>query len=330
MRRDLVTIERFLLDQQPAGATGDLTALLYDIALAGKLIASRTRRAGLTDLLGVTGTTNIQDEEQKVLDVYADEVFHELLTRGGRVSALVSEEQEEATFVDGGGPYVLAYDPLDGSSNIDSDVSIGTIFGVLRSDEQLRDTREDCLRPGRDLVAAGYILYSTATLLVYSAGDGVHVFTLDPEVGEFLLTDPDVRFPHPPAYYSINYAVAGRWDEGVERYVAWLDSDEAPLLSQRYIGSAVADFHRNLIHGGVFGYPADDDQPHGKLRLLYEAAPLAFLAHQAGGYATDGRTDLLDITPTELHQRTPIFVGNDDLAREAEELVGSGTDPRFR
>ncbi|MBW3562963.1 MAG: class 1 fructose-bisphosphatase [Actinobacteria bacterium] len=322
MRRDLVTIERFLLDQQPAQATGDLTALLYDIALAGKLIASRTRRAGLTDILGRAGTTNVQGEDQKVLDVYADEVMHELLGRGGRVSALVSEEQEERTTIPDGGPYVVAYDPLDGSSNIASDVSIGTIFGVFRSEEDRRGTVQDCLRPGRDLVAAGYILYSTATLLVYSAGDGVHVFTLDPGVGEFLLTDPDVRYPDEPAYYSINYAAAGRWNRDVERYVAWLDSDDPPVLSQRYIGSAVADFHRNLIHGGVFGYPADDEQPEGKLRLLYEAAPLAYLADQAGGYATDGLTALLDITPTELHQRTPVYVGDQGLARQAETLMG--------
>ncbi len=171
-------------------------------------------------------------------------------------------------------------------------------------------------------MAAGYILYSTATLLVYSAGDGVHAFTLDPEVGEFLLTDPDLRFPERPAYYSINYASAGRWTPGVERYVAWLDSDEPPRLSQRYIGSAVADFHRNLIHGGIFGYPADESQPHGKLRLLYEAAPLAFLATQAGGSATDGESDLLDLVPAEIHQRTPIFVGDRELVRKAQALVG--------
>lgn len=323
MRRNLVTIERFILDQQPAEATGTLTALLYDLALCGKLIASRTRRAGLTDLLGRAGTTNVQDEEQKVLDVYADDVMHELLSRGGRVSALVSEERTEHQIVADGGPYVVACDPLDGSSNIDSDVSIGTIFGVFGSGEEDRGTVEDCLRPGRDLAAAGYILYSTATLLVYSAGDGVHVFTLDPEVGEFLLTDADLRYPEEPSYYSINYAAAGRWSEGVERYVAWLDSDEPPLLSQRYIGSAVADFHRNLIHGGVFGYPADEAQPDGKLRLLYEAAPLAFLAAQAGGYATDGDTAILDIRPTDLHQRTPIFVGDDHLTRKAQELIGS-------
>lgn len=322
MRRGLVTIERFLLDRQPADARGDLTALLYDIALAGKLIASRTRRAGLTDILGRAGTTNVQDEEQHVLDLYADEVMHELLGRGGRVSALVSEEREERTTIPDGGPYVVAYDPLDGSSNIASDVSIGTIFGVFRSEEDQRGTLQDCLRPGRDLVAAGYILYSTATLLVYSAGDGVHVFTLDPQVGEFLLTDPDVRYPEAPAYYSINYAAAGRWNRDVERYVTWLDSDDPPVLSQRYIGSAVADFHRNLIHGGVFGYPADDERPDGKLRLLYEAAPLAYLADQAGGYATDGHTALLDITPTGLHQRTPVYVGDRHLVRRAETLMG--------
>ena len=311
----LVTIERFLVDRQPAYATGELTGLLDDLALAGKLIASRTRRAGLTDLLGRSGVTNVQGEEQQNLDVYADEAVAGLLSAGGRVSALISEERPEVTVIEDGGPYVVAYDPLDGSSNIDANVSIGTIFGIFRrGDDDGGPPREgDWLRPGRDLVAAGYVLYGTSTMLVYSTGDGVHAFTLDPEVGEFLLTWSDLRFPDTPAYFSFNLAAAAQWERGVEQFIGYLDRDDTPQLSQRYIGSAVADFHRNLLHGGIFGYPGTVEQPEGKLRLLYEAAPLAFLAQQAGGRGSNGHTDLLDVVPTDIHERTPVFVGAADL-----------------
>jgi fructose-1,6-bisphosphatase I len=322
---DLVTIERFVLERQPATATGMLTGLLDDLALAGKLIASRTRRAGLTELLGKVGTVNVQGEQQAELDVYADEVFAGLLRRGGRVSALVSEERAEPTTVDGGGPYVVVYDPLDGSSNIDANVSIGTIFGIYRRDQPDQPvTERDWLRPGRDLVAAGYILYGTSTMFVYSAGDGVHAFTLDPEVGEFLLTWSDLRYPDDPAYYSLNFAAAPQWERGMTRFVDWLNDADTPDLSQRYIGSAVADFHRNLLHGGVFGYPGEVGRPEGKLRLLYEAAPLAFLAEQAGGRGSDGSRDLLDVVPTDLHQRTPVFVGDRGLVDRLEELMAEG------
>jgi fructose-1,6-bisphosphatase I len=318
----LVTIERFLKERQPAHATGDLTALLYDLALAGKLIASKTRRAGLTELLGRSGVTNVQGEEQKNLDVYADQVVAGLLSQGGRVSALVSEEQPDVAVLEDGGPYVVTYDPLDGSSNIDANVSIGTIFGVYRRrDPAAAAGPDDWLRPGSELVAAGYLLYSTSTMLVYSAGDGVHAFTLDPEVGEFLLTWSDLRYPETPSYYSFNLAASGHWLQGVERFVAWVNRDDTPDLSQRYIGSAVADFHRNLLHGGIYGYPGTDDQPAGKLRLLYEAAPLAFLAEQAGGRGSDGHTSLLDIVPTGLHQRTPTFIGDRSLVERLEAFV---------
>lgn len=322
----LVTIERFLLERQPADATGDLTALLYDLAVAGKLIASRTRRAGLTDLLGRSGVTNVQGEEQQNLDLYADEVVAGLLSHGARVCALVSEEREQVTVVPGDGPYVVAYDPLDGSSNIDANVSIGTIFGVFRRhDPASPPTADDWLRPGRDLVAAGYLLYGTSTMLVYSTGDGVHAFTLDPEVGEFLLTWSDLRFPDTPAYYSFNLAAESRWEAGLDRFLAWLDGDQTPELSQRYIGSAVADFHRNLLHGGIFGYPGTLDQPAGKLRLLYEAAPLAFLAEQAGGAGSNGRSSILDTMPTTVHQRTPVFLGARDLVERLDTFLAAGT-----
>ena len=320
--RRLITIERFLADRQPEHATGDLTALLYDLALAGKLIASKTRRAGLTDLLGRSGVTNVQDEEQQNLDRYADEVVAGLLSRGGRVCALVSEERADVEVVPDGGPYVVAHDPLDGSSNIDANVSIGTIFGVFhRLSAGGSPSPQDWLQPGRDLVAAGYILYGTSTMFVYSAGDGVHAFTLDPEVGEFLLTWSDLTFADEPSYYSFNLATSSQWERGVRRFIDWIERDDTPTASQRYIGSAVADFHRNLLHGGIFGYPGTVKQPEGKLRLLYEAAPLAFLAEQAGGAGSDGRQSLLEIVPEGIHQRTPVFLGATALVERIEQFV---------
>jgi fructose-1,6-bisphosphatase I len=322
----LVTIERFLVERQPAHATGELTSLLYDLALAGKLIASRTRRAGLTELLGRSGVTNVQGEDQQNLDLYADEVLAGLLTNGGRVSAFVSEEREDVTVVDGAGPYVVTYDPLDGSSNIDANVSIGTIFGIFRRrDPSGTPAPSDWLRPGSELAAAGYLLYSTSTMLVYSAGDGVHAFTLDPEVGEFLLTWSDLRFPSSPSYYSFNLAAAGHWGRGVARFVEWIARDDTPDLSQRYIGSAVADFHRNLLHGGIYGYPGTDDEPAGKLRRLYEAAPLAFLAEQAGGRGSDGERSLLETVPSAIHERTPVFLGDRALVERVEAFVAAAT-----
>lgn len=318
----ITTIERFLADHQPASATGSLSRVLDDIALAGKLIASRTRRAGLTEILGKAGAINPQGEEQKLMDVYADEIMTSLLSGRGRVCAIVSEEQADPILLDEAAPYVVVHDPLDGSSNIDSNVSIGTIFGVYRREDVSRPpTEADWLRPGRDLIAAGYVLYGTSTMLVYSAGEGVHAFTLDPEVGEFLLTWSDLRFPEHPAYYSLNLASSPFWEAGMERFVDWLHRSDTPDLSQRYIGSAVADFHRNLLHGGVFGYPGEVDRPEGKLRLLYEGAPLAFLAEQAGGRGSNGTRPILDILPTDIHQRTPLFVGDRRLVERLEECL---------
>lgn len=320
---ELVTIEQFLQDRAPTGSTGALTALLYDLALAGKLIANRTRRAGLTELMGASGEINPQGEEQKALDLYADEVVTSLLRRGGRVCAIVSEENAEVTIVDGTGRYVVVHDPLDGSSNIDSNVSIGTIFGIyLRTtDRDGPPDERDWLRAGNDLVAAGYVLYGTSTILVVSTGDGVHAFTLDPEVGEFVLTWADMRHPDKPAYYSFNHASSPLWERGVGDFVAWLERPDTPTLSQRYIGSAVADFHRNLLHGGIYGYPAETGLPQGKLRMVYEGAPLAFLAEQAGGLGSDGTRPLLDIVPTSIHQRTPVFVGDRGLVERLQDMV---------
>lgn len=325
MNKPVITIERFLLDTQPEYAKGDLTAIFYDLAMAGKMIAAQTRRAGLLDILGYHGSVNIQGEQQRTLDVYADEVVIGLNNRTGRLCAMASEEQEDWIPIPDQYPkgnYVMVYDPLDGSSNIDINVSIGTIFGIFHTvDETRRGRLEDCLQPARNMIAAGYILYGTSTMLVYSAGQGVHGFTLDPELGEFLLTHENLRFPETPTYYSLNLGAYPYWTPGERRYADWLNTLKTPRLSQRYIGSLVADFHRNLLYGGIYVYIGEDKYPEGKIRLLYEAGPIAFLAQQAGGYASDGKRSLLDIVPTTLHQRTPIFVGNTSLVRKAEEII---------
>ncbi len=324
----IYTIERFILEHQPESAKGEFTNLLYDIALAAKIIAHKTNRAGLVDILGRAGAVNIQGEQQQKLDVYADEMIFRVCDHSGRLCVMASEEQEEIIPIPEQfekGSYVLVYDPLDGSSNIDVNVSIGTIFGIYRAlDWDLRGRVEDVLQPGRDLVAAGYVLYGSSTMLVYSTGQGVHGFTLDPELGEFLLSHQNMRIPEPPTYYSINHAYFQRWSPAVQNYVRWLQGGEdgaAPVMSSRYIGSLVADFHRNLLRGGIFCYPAEEKKPHGKIRLLYEAGPLAYLIEQAGGYASNGRTPILDIRPTDLHQRTPLFIGNRSLVETAEKFM---------
>ena len=328
----IITIERHILDEQKIHpeATGVLTNLLYDLALAGKFISSNTTRAGLAKILGSTGDINIQGERVMKLDRLADETIYRLNDHTGRLAAMASEEHadirpipEEYT----PGKYVLLYDPLDGSSNIDYNTSIGTVFSIYRrKSAEGPGTLEDCLQPGRDLVAAGYLLYSVSTMLVYTSGSGVHGFTLDPSVGEFLLSHPNIRIPEPPEYYSVNQSYEKFWSEGVKRFTRYLQGldGSSKVLSSRYIGSLVGDFHRNLLAGGIFYYPADtrDPQiPHGKLRLLYEAAPLAAIAEQAGGYASTGKMNILDIQPESLHQRTPLFIGNRDLVQKAEEYI---------
>jgi fructose-1,6-bisphosphatase I len=327
MADTVYTISRFILEHQPPEARGEFTNLLYDVALAAKLIAQKTTRAGLVDILGDAGGVNVQGEQQKKLDVYADDIMFRMFDHTGHLCAMASEERDEIIPIPERfekGSYVLVYDPLDGSSNIDVNVSIGTIFGIFRCrDWETRGSLRDVLQPGRSLVAAGYVLYGASTMLVYSTGQGVHGFTLNPEIGEFLLSHPSIRLPEPPAYYSVNAARYPHWSEGVRRYLDWLERGEegAPALSFRYIGSLVADFHRNLLKGGVFCYPAEDSRPQGKLRLLYEAAPLAFLAEQAGGRASDGVRPILDLTPTSLHQRVPLYIGSPRLVERAEELI---------
>lgn len=328
----IVTIERFILDQQQSypDATGALTSILYDMCLAAKIIASKTTRAGLSDILGSAGKENVQGEVVQKLDEYADDIIFKLNDHTGRLAVMASEEHEDTIPIPehfSVGPYVLVYDPLDGSSNIDVNVSIGTIFAIYRRKTAGGPgTLEDCLQKGRDIVAAGYVIYGSSTMLVYSTGQGVHGFTLDPTIGEFFLSHPNIRIPDKPKFYSVNQGYEQFWSEGVKRYTEWLQGKDktSKPLSLRYIGSLVADFHRNLLTGGVYYYPADSkdpEQPTGKLRLVYECAPMAFLAEQAGGAASTGTERILDLQPTELHQRVPIFVGNSELVAKAQEFI---------
>lgn len=333
----IVTIERFILENQPEEAKGDFTNLLYDVALAAKAIAHKTNRAGLLDVLGRAGNVNVQGEEQQKLDVYADTIIYRLCDHTGRLCCMASEEQPDILRIPPEyekGNYVLVYDPLDGSSNIDVNVSIGTIFAIFRClDRDNRGRLEDVLQPGRNMVAAGYVLYGASTMLVYTTGAGVHGFTLDPELGEFLLTHDNMMVPEPPKYYSVNHSYFGRWSPGVQRYVRWLsgrNGEDAPELSERYIGSLVADFHRNLLRGGIFIYPAEGNKPQGKLRLLYEAAPLSFLIEQAGGYGSTGYGSIRDVVPQDLHQRVPVFIGNRSLVEKAEEFLAEEAAGAFQ
>lgn len=316
----IVTIERFILEQERLhpGATGELTNLLYDLALAGKVISGYVRRAGLVDVLGSAGSVNVQGETQQKLDVIANEVIRQTVTHAGRVCVMASEEEEDAVPVQakpGAGKYTLLYDPLDGSSNIDVNVSIGTIFSIHRRKSKGPGPGglEDLLQPGRTQVAAGYIIYGSSTVLVYTAGGGAHVFTLDPTIGEFRLRHAEIKTPATGKYYSINESYYTRWTDGYRKVVQCFkgtDGDGTGAKNARYIGSLVADFHRNLLAGGIFLYPADSKSPKGKLRLLYEAAPLAFIAEQGGGAASDGETPIMDIEPETLHQRTPLVIGS--------------------
>jgi len=282
------------------------------VALAAKVISSYVRRAGLAAVLGRAGATNVQGEEQQKLDVLANEVMKHVIQKTGRVCVTASEEDAEPVPVSAEhnpGKYVLLFDPLDGSSNIDVNASIGTIFSIHKriTPERTPGTLRDCLQAGRDQVAAGYVIYGSSTILVYTSGyGGVHGFTLDPRIGEFLLSHATIKTPESGTYYSVNESNYDRWTPGYREVVRVFKSKK----NARYIGSLVADFHRNLIAGGIFLYPADSKSPKGKLRLLYEAAPLAFIAKAAGGLATDGDQPILDIEPAELHQRTPLVIGS--------------------
>jgi fructose-1,6-bisphosphatase I len=329
----VITIERFIMEQERLypEATGELSNLLYDLCLAAKIISRQVRRAGLTDILGEFGAINVQGELQQKLDVFANETVRHSVEHTGRVCVVASEEDEEPIPVHvpedrRAGKYVLLYDPLDGSTNIDVNVSIGTIFSIHRRTATKKGpgTLEDCLQKGRAQVAAGYILYGSSTMLVYTTGKGVHGFTLDPTIGEFLLSHPDIRSPEVGTYYSVNESHWNKWEPGIQRVVGAFkngDGGRVKAKNARYIGSLVADIHRNLMSGGVFLYPADTISPAGKLRLLYEAAPLAFVVEQAGGAAIDGRQSILDIKPTALHQRTPLIIGSKQDVAYAQSVL---------
>jgi fructose-1,6-bisphosphatase I len=333
----IITIERHILDEQRfhPEATGALTSLLYDIALAGKVISSTTNRAGLAEILGQAGTINIQGEEVQKLDQLADRMIFRLNDHTGRLALMASEEHSDILSIPGKyptGKYVLLFDPLDGSSNIDFNIPVGTIFAVYqRISPDGPGILLDAIQPGRNLVAAGYILYGSSTMLVYTTGHGVHGFTLDPAVGEFLLSHPRMRIPEPPKYFSANLGNYACWSPGVQKFTDTLQGREcrSPGLSLRYVGSLVADFHRNILAGGVFYYPSEiqsSGKIRAKLRLLYECSPLSFIAEQAGGRGSDGERNILDIMPEALHQRTPLFIGNKSLIDQAEKEILSEKD----
>jgi fructose-1,6-bisphosphatase I len=325
--RSVVTIERHIIEaeRQFPEATGAFSAILYDIALAAKLISREVRRAGLIDILGRTGAVNLHGEEVKKLDEYAHDVIYRALDHAGHICVMASEEADDPIPIPEKfetGNYAFLYDPLDGSSNIDANVSVGTIFSIHRKiSDHPRGCLEDLLQAGTHQIAAGYVVYGSSTMLIYTTGNGVHGFTLDPSIGEFVLSHPNIRMPAPgQRIYSTNEGNYRYWSDGQKRLVnhlKGLDDDDAKPFSARYVGSMVADIHRTLLYGGLFMYPADSRNPKGKLRLLYEAAPMAMLVERAGGSATDGVQPILDIAPTELHERTPLYIGS----RECMEVV---------
>jgi fructose-1,6-bisphosphatase I len=322
----ITTVQQHILQQQQqiSEASGRFSWLLSGITLATKMVEAKIRTAGLTDVLGAFGNTNVQGEQQQKLDVYANQALLHCLGLRDSVAALVSEEDEEPVTFDRSletGRYIIVFDPLDGSSNIDVNVNVGTIFSILRRlpSDRSKDLAESVLQPGHAQVAAGYVVYGPSCVLVYTTGNGVHGFTLDPTIGAFVLTSENMKMPEQGNYYSVNEANAESWPDLYRDYVAKLRSGAlGRQYSSRYIGSLVADFHRTLLKGGVFLYPPNKDKPGGKLRLLYEANPLAFIAEQAGGIATSGSGRILDIKPTNIHQRTPFMVGS---RREMEALA---------
>jgi fructose-1,6-bisphosphatase I len=289
------------------------------------MISREVNMAGLVDILGGTDERNIHGEDVQKLDAWANDVIFKALDHGGHLCCMASEESEDILEIPEKFPtgrYSLVYDPLDGSSNIDANISIGTIFAIHRKiSDHPRGCEQDCMQPGRSQVAAGYIVYGSSTMMVYTTGNGVHGFTLDPSIGEFLLSHPNIRIPKPPQrIYSVNEGNYSRWSVGQRRlidHLKGLDGTNEKPFSARYVGSLVADFHRTLLYGGLFMYPADKKSPNGKLRLLYEAAPLAFICEHAGGGAINGELPILDVQPRSLHQRTPLYIG----AREYIELT---------
>lgn len=315
----LVTVQRHLIESQRSfpEATGDFTGLLWDLILAFKVISREVNKAGLVEILGEAGETNASGDDVMKLDRYAQDVIYRAMDHGGHLCCMASEEEPEIIPIPDKyekGKYVLAFDPLDGSSNINANVSVGTIFAIHRrvTPAGTNGTLEDVLQPASKMVAAGYIIYGSSTMMVYSTGYGVHGFTLDPSVGEFFLSHENIQLPERGKIYSVNEGYQSYWDDRTRRFVEYLKSPEAGPYKSRYIGSMVADVHRTLLYGGIFLYPRTfkkSAKGEAKLRLLYEASPMAFLVENAGGLATTGDTRILDIVPEELHQRIPIILG---------------------
>jgi len=333
MSQELITIERHILDQERTfpEATGEFTQLLYDITFSAKVISREVSKAGLVEILGSTGKENIQGEEVQKLDEFANRVIFQSMDHTGRLCIMASEEMEAAIPIPeqyACGKYVLLFDPLDGSSNIEANVSIGSIFSIHRKRSTgQRGELSDLLQKGSEQVGAAYVVYGSSTMFVYTTGKGVHGFTLDPSVGEFLLSHPNIKIPPNGGIYSVNEGNYMFWENGMKGYVDYLKSDRNSLskpYSLRYIGSMVADLHRTLLYGGIFMYPLDyknPQKPSGKLRLLYEASPMALIFQQAGGRASDGHNNILDIQPQSLHQRTPLIIGAADDVKIAEEYI---------
>lgn len=325
------TLDEFIIRKQEEFpyAKGELSRLLRDIGLAAKIVNRDINKAGLVDILGTTGATNVQGEEVKKLDVFANKRFIAALKLGGECCGIASEEDKDLIIVHDeiskNAKYVVALDPLDGSSNIEVNVSVGTVFSIYRRVSPLGPCAvEDFLQKGSEQAAAGYIVYGSSTMLVYTTGHGVNGFTLDPSIGEFCLSHPYMYIPKAGKTYSINQGNFISFPEGVKEYVRYCKQDDKATsrpYSLRYIGSMVADIHRNLITGGIFIYPATKDAPRGKLRILYECNPMSFIIEQAGGRATDGFMRILNIEPKELHQRTPIFIGSEEMVLKAEEYM---------
>lgn len=330
------TLNEFIIERQQdfPYATGELSAILRDIGLAAKVINREVNKAGLTSVLGAAGSDNVQGEQQQKLDVYANHQFIEALRYGHEICAVASEENEEIIIFDNEnskkGKYIIAFDPLDGSSNIDVNVSIGTIFSIYRRENiQEQVSEKDFFQKGKNQVAAGYVIYGSSTMLVYTTGKGVNGFTLDPSIGEFCLSHPSIQIPSDGKTFSINEGNFKLYPKGVQEYINYCKEEDSATnrpYSARYIGSMVADLHRNLIKGGIFIYPATSKSPNGKLRLLYECNPMAFIVEQAGGKASTGSMDVMEVQLSELHQRCPIFIGSTEMVEKACEFFNKNQE----
>lgn len=337
MSYKVTTLNQFIIEKQEEipGATGEFSRILHHIGIAAKIVNREVNKAGLVDILGKSGAENVQGEEQQKLDLYANKIFIEEMEASGECCGIASEENQETIFINNrvsqNAKYILCMDPLDGSSNIDVNVSIGTIFSIYRRKSPIGTEVEmkDFLQRGVDQIAAGYIIYGSSTMLVYTFGQGVNGFTLDPSIGEFCLSHPNIKTPKTGTIYSINEGNYAHFPTGVKKFIKYcqiIDKDTNRPFTSRYIGSLVADFHRNLLKGGIFLYPETSKHAHGKLRLLYECNPIAYIAEQAGAKATDGNQRILEITPEDIHERTPFYTGSSEMVDLVEEFLHKETE----